>query len=180
MKHETYNKDGFTLIELLVVVFIIGLVSTILIANIRKGEKQYQVQLATQEISQNIRRAQDMALTSFKHKPDEPSPYNFGVYFEKQSPNSYIIFADENPNSYKYNGGEGMETITLGSNIEIASLSSEPKLHITFSLPDGFTHIEPNADSANITIKRTGSDCVQSPQDCKTIEVLSTGQINVK
>lgn len=175
MKHKTYNKNGFTLFELLIVIFIIGLISSILVVNLRKGEKQYQVQLAAQEIAQNIRKAQDMALTSFRYKGE--IPYNYGIYFEKQSLASYKIFADKNGND-KYDAPDStVGAITIEGGVEIDSLSSEPKLHITFSLPDGFTHIEPSAILATVTIKKTGGSC---PQNCKTIEVSSTGQINIK
>lgn len=174
MKSKSKQK-GFTLFELLVVVLVIGLVSSILIANLRKGEKQYQIQLAAQEIAQNIRRAQDMALTSWRHQGE--IPYNYGVYFRKQDKDSYKIFADKNGNN-KYETSDGLvETVKIESNIEIDSLSSEPDLYITFSLPDGFTHIEPLASSATITIRRVNGIC---PQNCKSIKIINTGQINIE
>lgn len=176
MKHKAYNKKGFTLIEALVVVFIIGLISAVLIVNWRKNEKQYQVQRTAQEIVQNIRRAQDMALNSFKYQEDDGVPDNYGVYFDKTMANSYIIFADENGNN-KYNGGEDMETVSIDSGVEINSLSSEPKLHITFSLPDAFTIINPAAVSATVTIKKSNGIC---PQNCKSIIIRNTGQVSIE
>lgn len=176
-----FQEDkGFTLFELLIVIFIIGLISSILIVNVRKGEKQYQVQLAAQEIAQNIRKAQDMALVGFKYDPDSPPPYKYGVFFFKQTPTSYKIFADKNPpdGNDKYDVPDGeVEPISLEKGIEIKSLSSDPKLHITFSLPDGFTTINPSATSATVRIGRTDGNC---PQDCKDIIIRNTGQISVE
>lgn len=170
------KQKGFTLTEALVVVFIIGLISSILIVNWRKNEKQYQVQRVAQEIVQNIRKTQDMALNSFKYQEDDGVPDNYGIYFDKTLASSYIIFADENGNN-KYNGGENIETILIDSGVEIGSLSSEPKLNITFSLPDAFTVINPAAVSATITIKKSDGIC---PQNCKNIIIRNTGQISVE
>lgn len=169
-------KQGFTLLELLVVIFIVGLISSMLVANWRKGEKQYLLQRTAQEIVQNIRKAQDMALTSFRYEGEIPS--NYGIYFNiQESRSSYKIFADDNGNQ-KYNSGERVgEDIILEQGIEINSLSSGSRIDITFSLPDSFTHIEPSANSATIAIKKAGGTC---PQNCKNIIIINTGQVNIE
>lgn len=184
MKHKKQKsllagRQGFTLLELLIVIFIIGLISSILVVNWRKNEKQYQLQRAAQQIVQNIRKAQDMALNSFKYQDDVPDTY--GLWFKKDDKDSYIIFGDINRNN-KYEGVPPdikVEDVSIESNIEIHSLSSGIQdLHINFSLPDGFTLIEPSAGSASITIKRSDTTCPS--KDCKTIKVLSTGQVNIE
>lgn len=175
MKHKKYIKNAFTLIELLIVVFIIALVSSILVINMRKGERQYQVQLEAQVIAQSIRKAQDMALSSFRYKNE--IPYSYGVFFEKQSPSSYRIFADKNGNKRYDAPDDSVEVVDIEQGVEIDSLSSEPRVHITFSLPDGFTSITPLAGSAIITIKKTGGNC---PGDCKDIVIERTGRVSIQ
>lgn len=167
-------EGGFTLFELLVVIFIIALVSAILVINMRRSESQYKLQIGAQEIAQSIRRAQDMALSSFRYQGNVPFAY--GLFFDKQNRTSYRIFADINGNN-KYDAPDGnVDIINIEKGIEIGSLSREPRLHITFSLPDGFTEIEPSASSATITIKKTGGSC---PQDCKEIIIERTGRISI-
>ena len=172
------GRQGFTLIELLIVIAVIGTISSMLVVNWRKNEKQYQLQRATQEIVQNIRKAQDMALNSYKH--EEGFPTNYGIYFDKNDENSYIIFGDMN-NTYTYQGDPPdmrVDDISIETGIEIDSLSSgNQDLHITFSLPDGFTNIKPTANSAIIVIKKTGKTCPS--KDCKNIIIKRTGQVTV-
>ena len=174
------KHNGFTLFELLVTMSIIVLLSIMLTANLQKGEKQYQIQLAGQEIIQNIRRVQDMALTSFKYQGQEV-PYFYGIYFDKNKKKSYIIFGDRNNNNTYQSSDIKIEEISIESGVEIDSLSSGNKdLNIAFSVPDGFTYIEPDDDSAVITIKRKGINCIQSPKSCKNIIVEKTGRVNIE
>lgn len=176
MKHK--KRRGFTLIELLIVIAVIGVISTMLVVNWRKNEKQYQLQRTAQEIVQNIRKAQDMALNSYKH--EEGLPANYGIYFDKNDENSYIVFGDIN-STYTYQGDPPdieVDDISIEAGIEIYSLSSgNQSLHITFSLPDGFTNIVPFADSATIVIKKTGKTCPS--EDCKNIIIRRTGQVTI-
>lgn len=172
MKIKTHNR-GFTLIEALVVIFIIGLVSAILIVNWRRNEKQYQVQRIAQEIVQNIRRAQDMALNSFKYGTEVP--YSYGIFFDKNDKDSYIIFGDKNNDNIYKTSDIKIEEILIESGVRIDSLSSGNKdLNITFTLPDGFTNINPAAVSAIVIIKNTDGS------RSKTIVVRKTGQVNIE
>ena len=164
-------KKGFTLIELLIVFVIITLVSTILIVNWRKNEKRYLVRRVAQEIVQNIRKSQDRSLNSYEYNG---GVYDYGVRFALSNPDSYILFTDINGNK-KYGGsGELIDSFTIEPGVKINALSVGPKLDITFSIPDGFTNIEPSASSATITItKDDGTNGV-------VIEIMQTGQVNIQ
>ncbi len=177
MKCKKSYKKGFTLIELLVVIAVIGIISSMLVVNWRKNEKQYQLQRATQEIVQNIRKAQDMALNSLEYQGEIPN-YSYGVSFDSNDNDSYIIFGDRNGNNTYQASDIEVESISIESGIEIYSLSSGAQdLHVTFSLPDGFTNIVPSADSATIVIKKTGKTCPS--KDCKNIIIKRTGQVTI-
>lgn len=170
----TRNGAGFTLIEIMVTIFIIAMVSSIMVVNWRKNEKRYQLQMAVQGIIQNIRKAQDMALTG-KKIGSEDVPPSYGVYFDKQDADNYIIFGDKNGNNtYQPADDISIDNISIESGVEI-SLPMGPNLNITFSLPDGFTIIKPSAVSATIIVKKTGATCPSS--DCKSIIIRNTGQI---
>lgn len=191
MKHKIYNKKGFTTFELLVVIFVIALISSILIANWRKGEEQYKLQGEIQEIVQNIRKAQEMALSGIESSGQVPQ--NFGLYFMLASP-SYNLYS-ENSNNREYNQGVdiliGGDSIAVGPGLEISSIigyrgandGSLSDVSITFSVPDGFTTLRahpnpPWQDSVKITIRKVGTTCPS--RDCKDIIVRKTGEISVQ
>ena len=172
-------KKAFTLMEVLVIMAVIGIISTMLIVDWRKNEKRYQLQRTAQGIVQSIRTAQDMALNSLK-LVDEEIPLSYGVYFNKNINSSYIIFGDVNGNnSYQTPSSDiFVENVLIESGIEIDSLSPGTQdLNIVFSLPDGFTIITPPSTLASIIIKRKNGVC---PDDCKTIKIINTGQINIE
>ena len=170
-------KKGFTIIEILVVVFIVGLMSAILVVNWRKNEQTYLVQRTAQEIAQNIRKAQDLALSGKKAGTVTPSFY--GVFYDKNDINNYIIFGDTNNNG-SYQSSDWHEIIALNSGIEIYQLSSgnNQSLTIKFSIPDGFTTIDPSATSATIGIRKIGTTCPSV--SCKNIIITNTGQITIQ
>ena len=177
MTRRTKNKSlqGFTLIEMLVIMAIISIISGSLIVNWRKNEKKYEVQYTAQAIVQNLRKAQDIALSGKKY-PGEAVPSAYGIYFNINSKNSYLVFGDKNGNN-TYQGGDILvETILLDPGIEIYSLSASP-LNIVFSIPDGFAIIAPSAP-ATIAIRKTGYTCPSN--FCKSIIIKNTGEISIQ
>lgn len=175
------KRTGFTLVEVLVVMFIIAMLSSILVVNWRKNEKRYQLQRAAQEVVQNLRKAQSMALAG-KNLCDQALPCvpeNYGVFFGKTDVFSYVIFSDKNGNE-KYGGGEStelVERIDLDSGMEI-SLSKD--LDVVFLVPDGFITIngQPVTAEASLTVKRSGATCPSL--NCKTILIKKSGQITIQ
>jgi prepilin-type N-terminal cleavage/methylation domain-containing protein len=183
-------KKAFTLTEVLVVIFIVGLLSTILVVNWRNNEKAYLVQRTAQEIAQNFRTVQDMALAGkifgSGTGPCFSSPcYSYGINFDTSKKNNYINFGDRNNNNtYQEPPSDlSIETITIDSNVEIYSLSPVLGnfLNIVFSVPDGFVTINNNSGitSAVIKIRKVGTTCTQK-RNCKTITITKTGEINIE
>ena len=191
MRLDKNKNAGFTLVETLVVVFIIGLLSTILIVNWRQNEKQYQLQMAAQEIVQNIRKVQGMALNGSRY--NNQIPFNYGLDFDLSSPNSYIIFANQS-NDRRYDVGNdlivGDTAVQIESGFEIGSLVGSTGVltvvDTTFSMPDGFVTIRkdqptggsPWQNSLTITVRKIGTTCPS--KDCKNIVIMDTGQINIQ
>lgn len=187
MKKKIFKSRGFTTFELLVVIFVIALISSMLIVSWRKGERRYQVESAAQEIVQNIRKVQDMALNSFKYDLNSPPPLYYGIHFSRTDyPNSYIIFADTNEDQRCCSNDLYTEEIAVLDNIEIyypckqkpGELEREDDAHITFSLPDGFTTVDrdrPDTTGFVIRIIKTGGTC---PQDCKAITIEKNGRVS--
>ena len=179
------NLGGFTLTELLVVTGIIIMLSAIILPQYRTGDKSLALQRSAHKVSQDLRRAQAMAMSAQEiTNPNNPSekvlpPGGYGIYFGPlASPNYYIIFADCNENQ-KFDSGnvcgtplkfsEKIEEIKLESKVQIASFSPSP-LHITFVPPDPTINI--NDSQATIIL----SNNVQT----KTIIVTKAGLIYVE
>ena len=64
MKQNT--KPGFTLIELLVVTFVIATIASVSVANFRAGQRQKQVSIGVDTITNAFRNAQNFALNGKK------------------------------------------------------------------------------------------------------------------
>lgn len=143
------KQAGFTLIEMLVVIFIIGILSALLFANYRTGEKRYILTQASHEVVSNIRKAQNMAISG----TDIPgtSHYGFGVYFSRGD-NYYIVYADENGNStYQPSDDVMIGTVNLPNKVSINALSPlSNKLDIFFESPRPITYINGNNNDGEI------------------------------
>ena len=89
---------GITLIEILVVIFIIAVFSSILVVNFPKIARQFALTRAVYKMSQDLRRAQDMALSGQQVQGINVKGY--GVYINLDSPSlgnkKYVIYADMN------------------------------------------------------------------------------------
>jgi len=162
---------GFTLIELLVVMAIIVVISGLSLANWRGGEKQYALLRAASKLSQDIRRAEEMAISSKEFQGQIPEG-GYGVYFKDQEKDHYVLFADLNGNQHYDSGSDGLvEDVKIEKDIQISQLSASP-LIITFTPPDPTVTIKPDAQTASITLS-----IITDPAKSKTITVNKAGLV---
>lgn len=178
-----FLKKGFTLIEIIVVTAIIVILSSIFLANYRAGEKEYSLLRTANKLAQDIRRAEEMAISAREcQNPIAcPSggvpPGGYGFYIDKFSDDRYMIYADSG--SEKYTDGEQIETIYLEQGVYIQNLvPSSANFSINFKPPDPTIEIKDNAgqDKDNVTITialRTDTS------KTKTITVNKVGLIDV-
>ena len=155
-------KKGFTLIELLVIITIIAFMSVFVIPNLRFGEKQFAVQNSAHKLTQDLRRVQEMAMSSSEFNGIIPKG-GYGIYFEKKA-NFYTLFADcSSDKQYdsigtQCNGASEkiLEQSFLDEKVFISNLKSPSpmsELNIVFTPPDPTIYIEPgNGSIANIFI----------------------------
>src|SRR4030042_4950676 len=185
MKFLKMNKSsGFTLIEVLVAIFIVGLLSAILITSLRKNEKQYQLKISVQKIVQDIRKAQNFALSGKKRYWPPTGrmivPESYGIHFDKGNPRFYFIYGDYIGNDGYQPPEDLAETNTwIEEGIEIDSLGGNI-LDGFFFFSDGFTGFFPSAPGgvATIVIKRTGKTCPS--RYWKNIIIKNTGEISIQ
>jgi prepilin-type N-terminal cleavage/methylation domain-containing protein len=174
MKSKLKSGLGFTIIELLVVMAIIAIISGLSLANWRGGEKQYALLRAANKLTQDIRRAENLAMSAKEFQGQIPKG-GYGIYFKIQEKNHYILFADLNGNQQYNSGSDGLvEDIKIEKDIEISQLSASP-LTITFTPPDPTVTIRPDAQNTTITLA-----VVNDPTKTKTIKVTKSGLVYVE
>ncbi|MBZ9572490.1 prepilin-type N-terminal cleavage/methylation domain-containing protein [Patescibacteria group bacterium] len=197
MRKELKNKNkkhlplGFTLVEIIVVIAIIIILSTMIFANYRSGEQQLALQRATSKLTQDIRRAQEMAMSSKEYQLGQIPEGGYGVYIEPL-PNppyerEYTLFADiYEPTSHRYNPGNDylVEQIEVEKGVIIkypiqTEVGDKAKIHITFVPPDPEVHIVPPAGSEPSWCKIILA-LEQDLTKTKTIKVNKAGLINIE
>ncbi len=157
LSKKSLKGAGFTLIELLVAVFIISLLSVLILASYRSGQKKYALDQAAQKLVSDIRKAQNMAMGGVDI---EGQYYGYGIYIRRQDSDiSYVFYGDKTPPSgnNKYDSGtdEVLETVNLPNQIKIQSTNPASKVDVFFRPPEPITYI--NAPSGvnpgTITLK---------------------------
>lgn len=166
------RSGGFTLVELLVVIGIIAVISAIVFANYRQGEKQFGLQRSSYSLVQDIRSAQNMAMGA--RTVGGTVPEGYGVHLSLAAPDQYILFADNGDGLYG-TGDTDIDTLYLETGITITNLSTGGTLTVVFSPPDPSVLISGNEGitSASITINYDGGPA-------KIVSVNKVGLIEIQ
>jgi prepilin-type N-terminal cleavage/methylation domain-containing protein len=90
---KTYSR-GFTLVELLIVIAIIGVISMVVFNGQSSFNKTIILSNTAYDVALSIRSAETFGLGG---KALGTSPVGYGVHFDKNTPSSFIIFADSYP-----------------------------------------------------------------------------------
>lgn len=154
------NKRGFTLIEALVVIAIIGILSVTITANYSSMRYKFALLRSAHQLSQDIRRAQEMATSAKKYEPTNQVPPGYGIYLiQGVGQTSYTLYADTSPlqGNQQYDKGQDavVETFNLEEKVYIIDISSSTTVSINFKGPDPVTRIyngSSNLNSVTITL----------------------------
>lgn len=189
LRQSASTQKGFTIIELIVVISIITILSAIVLVSYRTGERQLMLQRAASKLAQDIRRAQEMAMSARECTPPPVScpagggvPVGgYGLYIDKSQPDRYFIYADSNtsPGAEQYSSGEEIETIFLEKEVKIEDLvPASANFSINFRPPDPTIKMKDAAgiDKENVTIIIA---LIVNPSQTKTIKVNKAGRIEI-
>jgi len=173
-------KKGFTLVELLTVLAIILTLISIFFPLYRIAQKQYILESAAQKLAQDIRRAQEMAISARICGPcGNKVPPGYGIYLQ-QGNTFYFIYADTNPaqGNEIYDGGDVIiERIPFEGKVFIKNVNPS-SLSINFRPPDPKIRLGNSSQSLNeasITIS-----LLNDTSKTKTIRVNKAGLIYVE
>lgn len=153
------ENKAFTIVELLVVTSIIVLITALTLPNYRSGSNQLALQRSAHKISQDLRRAQEFAISVKDFNGSAPQGY--GIYFDLDQPNRYLMFADLNGDQGYSDSGEKVEEFILENNITLSSLvpvTAGNSLTVIFIPPDPNIVFNPDASLASITLKASGTE----------------------
>lgn len=166
-------SKAFTLIELLVVTGIIILLTALTLPNYRQGDDQLALQRSAHKMAQSLRMAQEYAISVKDFNGGAPGGY--GIFFDLDQPDRYIMFADLDGNQIYSTPDEKAEEIIIEGNVSLDALNpvgQENSLNIFFAPPDPTIYFFPDAAFAAINIK------VQDSQ--KSIQVNKAGLIAIE
>ena len=133
------------MIEMVVTMAIILILTMVVFVNYRKGGQQLALNRAAHKLTQDIRRAQELAMSStpFGTGPSPRVPSGYGIFFDTSQPESYSLFADLNGDLY-FNEEDGErvgDPIAFEERVEISNLQdaaeiSRDTIAIVFQPPD--------------------------------------------
>lgn len=168
------KQDGFTLVEISVSMLIIGLMSTIVLANYNLGRRQGALNRSAQRLAVAIRQAQNYALFSRVGSKCGTPPGGYGVYIISDS--QYTIFGDCDGNR-AYTLSNDADDLVSAINVESnAVIKSGIGDSLMFEPPIGkfYFNNAPNV-STNIVLQDSSDNNKQ-----KTLTISSNGSVGVQ
>jgi prepilin-type N-terminal cleavage/methylation domain-containing protein len=175
-------EAGFTLVEMLVVIGIIAILTLILFVSYQPFKKELALQRAATKMAQDVRRAQEKAVSTEEFNNKIPKGY--GIYFKCDAPpdcsRHYVLFADSNGNGRYDGSSEKVEDIYLEKGVVIKNLlDSKYKSYDNMSV----LYIPPIPDVSIITRWIAIDKAIitlESNNQEKTIRLNKAGLIYVK
>lgn len=182
---EKERKRGFSTIELVVTIGILIVITTLIFASFPKFRQTVSLKRTAQEVALAIRQAQAYGLSTrgFQSTTEEKFPA-YGVYFNKNFPDSFILFADVAPQNNRYDGSfEDVQIFKIQTGDKITALCSKgdcsyDTMNIIFFLTNPVTLV---ADDSLLPSDSDAEVVIESSQGQeKTIVILPSGQIAVE
>jgi prepilin-type N-terminal cleavage/methylation domain-containing protein len=121
-KRDIDRRKGMTTFELIVVIAIIGILTSISVAQYRNYEQQNALANLARDIALTVRLAQSYGLNVRGQGGGDNFQMSYGVSFNEASPTEYFIFRNSNRRNAYVNGGVLLERLTLGGGYRIQNV----------------------------------------------------------
>ena len=151
---------GLSIIELVVTFAVVATVAVLTIGGFPTNNVRSALRKEVEKTALDLRVAQNNAISGKVPSGSSATPRYWGIYFDINQPNQYIIFADVNGNK-QYNAGTdtGM-AFFFESGVTINRLRSfsggdRSQLGFFFSVPYGETEIFYDNSTSNVTQEGT-------------------------
>ncbi len=172
------NTQSFTLVELLVVIAITGMISGLIIANLRTGREIKDLGSDIEKLAGIIKQAQMMALSG-KYVGDSRPEGGYGVYL---TANSYKLFADINSvDNHQYNDGADtiIQNFTFTDSVTASSFTYD---YIIFKPPKGNIYVG-DVGEVGVELESTNTNLIvlkHAVNRYAYVEINAQGQIDVR
>lgn len=182
------KSQGFSLVEIIVVTAIILLFTALILPNYKAGQLQYALRLSSQRLALDLRRVQNLAMSTAGFDDRKAPKGGYGIFFDS-SKKSYFLFADCNGSKDYTNTGspcettgadesEKIEEIKLETGVRIKSINGVGSGYVIFVPPDPSVIINGVATTAG-----TLDIVLCLEEDCsnknKIISVNGVGMIDI-
>ena len=149
-----FVSRGFTIIELLVVIAIITILPVIILSNFPQVKLQFALNRAAYTFAQDVRQAQDLALSSASYKDSfgiNQRVAGYGVYIDisRLGDKKYLLYADGMPGNNQYDVSDAVTRI-----IDISTSEQGVILKEIRNIFGTKTSIDFASSSANVAISQ--------------------------
>lgn len=179
-----YKTKGFSLVELMVTVAVIIMVTIIILPNYRGIADQFALERSANKLSQDIRRAAEMAM-SLRELPGGQAPKGgYGVFFDVSLVSKYKLYADINENESFDSGDLEIEEIVLERKVYIKGIETDG-----LTTNAGSVNFKPPSPRVKITNTPAGGEkgkmritlgLENDPNKKRTIRVEKSGLVDLE